>query len=248
MGRDGREQALVINWNEQVMLEGFLAGADALRNVAKGFANRALTGPKDFGQIPELAERGRARLEEFMAMLDGRLADSPYVALDRLHPGGHRCIRLRGLCRLDQAAGAGAVAQHPPLARGIVGPSQRNGLTGCRPPSSVLRALEDHAGVGAAETEIVAHDRGQVGPVFAGPQYRQAFCLRIQLGDVGRAGDETLFQHQQAMNRFLHARGAQRVSAQGLARTEGRHAGRRTLRAWRPVRRCLRPACWCRGC
>jgi glutathione S-transferase len=83
MGRDGREQALVLNWHEQVMTEGFLAGAEALRNVAKGFANRALTGPKNFGQIPELAERGRARLADFMAVLDSRLAESPYVALDR---------------------------------------------------------------------------------------------------------------------------------------------------------------------
>jgi glutathione S-transferase len=103
MGRDAREQALVINWNEQVMLEGFLAGADALRNVAKGFANRALTGPKDFGQIPELAERGRARLEEFMAMLDGRLADSPYVALDRYtlaDIGAYVCVDFAGWIKL----------------------------------------------------------------------------------------------------------------------------------------------------
>ena len=103
MGRDAREQALVINWNEQVMFEGFLAGADALRNVAKGFANRALTGPKDFGQIPELAERGRARLEEFMAMLDGRLADSPYVALDRYtlaDIGAYVCVDFAGWIKL----------------------------------------------------------------------------------------------------------------------------------------------------
>jgi glutathione S-transferase len=103
MGRDAREQALVINWNEQVMFEGFLAGADALRNVAKGFANRALTGPKDFGQIPELAERGRARLEQFMAMLDGRLADSPYVALDRYtlaDIGAYVCVDFAGWIKL----------------------------------------------------------------------------------------------------------------------------------------------------
>ena len=55
MGRDAREQALVMNWHEQIMTEGFLAAAEALRNFAKGFANRALTGPGDFKQIPELA-------------------------------------------------------------------------------------------------------------------------------------------------------------------------------------------------
>jgi glutathione S-transferase len=67
MGVDGREQALVMNWHEQILTEGFLAGGEALRNFVKGFENRALTGPKSFRQIPELAERGRIRLELFMA-------------------------------------------------------------------------------------------------------------------------------------------------------------------------------------
>ena len=30
MGLDGREQALVMNWHEQILTEGFLAGAEAL--------------------------------------------------------------------------------------------------------------------------------------------------------------------------------------------------------------------------
>jgi len=83
MGRDGREQALVMNWHEQVLTEGYLAGADALRNFSKGFENRALTGPGNFKQIPELAERGKRRLEEFMEMLDGHLAKASYIVLDR---------------------------------------------------------------------------------------------------------------------------------------------------------------------
>jgi glutathione S-transferase len=103
MGRDGREQALVMNWHEQVMTEGFLAGAEALRNFSRGFANRALTGPKGFRQIPELAERGRERLEEFMAVLDGRLAASPCVALDRFTMadiGAFVCVDFAGWIKL----------------------------------------------------------------------------------------------------------------------------------------------------
>ena len=103
MGRGGREQALVLNWHEQVMTEGFLAGAEALRNQAKGFANRALTGPKGFPQIPELAERGRQRLAEFMAVLDARLAESPYVALDRFSMadiGAYVCVDFAGWIKL----------------------------------------------------------------------------------------------------------------------------------------------------
>jgi glutathione S-transferase len=85
------------------MTEGFLAGAEALRNVAKGFANRALTGPKNFGQIPELAERGRARLAEFMEVLDSRLAELPYVALDRFtlaDIGAYVCVDFAGWIKL----------------------------------------------------------------------------------------------------------------------------------------------------
>lgn len=83
MGSDAREQALVMNWHEQIMMEGFLAGAEALRNFARGFADRAVTGPENFEQIPALAERGRKRLDVFMAVLDERLAASPCVAIDR---------------------------------------------------------------------------------------------------------------------------------------------------------------------
>ena len=83
MGRDAREQALVMNWHEQTMTEGFLAGAEVLRNTARGFANRALTGPENFEQIPVLAKRGQRRLEIFMEQLNLRLAESAYVALDR---------------------------------------------------------------------------------------------------------------------------------------------------------------------
>jgi len=83
MGSDAREQALVMNWHEQTMMEGFLAGAEALRNFARGFADRAVTGPENFKQIPALAERGRKRLEVFMEVLDRRLAESSHVALER---------------------------------------------------------------------------------------------------------------------------------------------------------------------
>jgi len=103
MGRDGLEQALVMNWHEQVMMEGFLPAADALRNFARGFAGRALTGPKGYEQIPELAERGRGRLEEFMEVLDGRLAESPYVALDRYtlaDIGAFVCVDFAGWVKL----------------------------------------------------------------------------------------------------------------------------------------------------
>jgi glutathione S-transferase len=103
MGRDAREQAVVMNWHEQIMTEGFLSAAEALRNSARGFAGRALTGPEGFQQIPELAERGRKRLARFMALLDGRLAESPYVALQRFTMadiGAFVCVDFAGWIKL----------------------------------------------------------------------------------------------------------------------------------------------------
>ena len=103
MGHDAREQALVMNWHEQIMTEGFLAGAEALRNFARGFADRAVTWPRNYSQIPELAQRGRARLEDFMQVLDGRLAASTYVALDRFTMadiGAYVCVDFAGWVKL----------------------------------------------------------------------------------------------------------------------------------------------------
>jgi len=103
MGKDGREQALVMNWHEQILTEGFLAGAEALRNFVKGFENRALTGPEGFRQIPELAERGRQRLEIFMEVLNQRLSESPYIALERFTMadiGGYVCADFASWVKL----------------------------------------------------------------------------------------------------------------------------------------------------
>jgi glutathione S-transferase len=43
---------------------------------------RAMTGPVDYEQIPELAERGRVRFHHFMRVLDRRLAEVEYLAGD----------------------------------------------------------------------------------------------------------------------------------------------------------------------
>ena len=56
--------------------------ADALRNRSKGLAGRAMTGPVKYEQIPELAARGRARVEQFFLRLDDQLAENEYLAGD----------------------------------------------------------------------------------------------------------------------------------------------------------------------
>jgi glutathione S-transferase len=82
LGRSAKEKALVATWNARVETEGFLALADAFRNRTKGMIDRAITGPTNYAQIPELAARGHARGAEFLDVLNDRLGESEYVASD----------------------------------------------------------------------------------------------------------------------------------------------------------------------
>lgn len=82
LGRTPAERGLVATWNARVELEGLSAVAEVLRNTSKGMKDRALTGPLNHAQIPELAERGRKRATWFMQMLDERLAGRAFLAID----------------------------------------------------------------------------------------------------------------------------------------------------------------------
>lgn len=81
-GTDPVERAQVLEWNARVETEGLMAVAEVLRNSSKRMENRALPGPLDVAQIPELAERGRARLDHFFELLDERLDGREYLAID----------------------------------------------------------------------------------------------------------------------------------------------------------------------
>lgn len=80
LGRTPAEKAAVAGWQWRVEFEGLLPVAEALRNSTPAMANRALPGPVDYPQIPELAQRGLARIQQFFAVLDAQLARHPYVA------------------------------------------------------------------------------------------------------------------------------------------------------------------------
>jgi glutathione S-transferase len=82
LGRTPIEKARVASWNWRVEFEGLLAIAEALRNSSPGMVNRALPGPNDYPQIPELAQRGLTRAQDFFVMLDAHLATSEFVAGD----------------------------------------------------------------------------------------------------------------------------------------------------------------------
>lgn len=83
LGTSDEERARILMWNGKVEQQGLWPVADAFRNAAKGLKDRAATGLVAYPQIPELAERGRGRVEQFFRRLDDQLAGNEFVAGDR---------------------------------------------------------------------------------------------------------------------------------------------------------------------
>ena len=83
LGTTPLEKAEIASWNWRVEFEGLLAIAEAMRNTAPAMANRALAGPADYAQIPELGRRGLERLQRFLVVLNDRLDGRDYIAGDR---------------------------------------------------------------------------------------------------------------------------------------------------------------------
>ncbi len=83
IGRTPDQQGLVWMWNSIVEQNGGLPVAEALRNTHPAFKDRAIPGPENYAQIPELAERGRARVARYFDVLEDRLKDGPYLAGDQ---------------------------------------------------------------------------------------------------------------------------------------------------------------------
>ena len=83
LGETPQEKAEIASWNWRVEFEGLLAIAEAMRNSSPAMANRALPGPVNYAQIPELAQRGLARVQQFFVTLNDRLAEREFIAADR---------------------------------------------------------------------------------------------------------------------------------------------------------------------
>ncbi len=82
LGRTPLEKAQVASWNSKIEGECFMAIAEVLRNTSKGMVGRALPGPNDYAQIPELATRGRARLLHFLDRFEQHMAGRDWVTTD----------------------------------------------------------------------------------------------------------------------------------------------------------------------
>ena len=114
LGRSPLEKAQIASWNWRMEFEGLLAIAEALRNASPGMVNRALPGPRDYAQIPELAQRGLLRVQDFFATLDARLEGREFIAAD-----GFSIADITAVVAVDFARVVKVKAgeQHPNLLR-----------------------------------------------------------------------------------------------------------------------------------
>lgn len=83
LGTTPVEKAVVADRIWRVETDGWQAMTEALRNTSPAMKDRALPGPENYAQIPELGERGKLRSRRFLAHLDDLLAQSAYIAGDR---------------------------------------------------------------------------------------------------------------------------------------------------------------------
>ena len=79
-GETPAERAVTMMWNAKAELQGLWAMADAFRNTVKGLQGHALPGPDAYEQIPELAVRGKARVEAFFRKMNEQLAGHEFLA------------------------------------------------------------------------------------------------------------------------------------------------------------------------
>ena len=122
LGKTPLEKAEVASWNWRAEFEGLLAVAEALRNGSPAMANRALPGPRDYPQIPELAQRGLQRIQDFFAVLDARLAGREFLATDRLSIADITAVVAVDFARVVKLKPG---EQHPNLLRWRAGLAQR---------------------------------------------------------------------------------------------------------------------------
>ncbi|SVE58301.1 uncharacterized protein METZ01_LOCUS511155 [marine metagenome] len=80
MGRDPLEGARIDMWERRADMEGIGAVSELFRNSHPAFEGRGLPGcAVHIKQIPELAERGRARMNWFFEKFDSQIGDNPFI-------------------------------------------------------------------------------------------------------------------------------------------------------------------------
>jgi len=114
LGTTPLEKAEIASWNWRAEFEGLLAIAEAMRNTSPAMAKRALPGPVNYAQIPELGKRGIERLQRFLTALNERLTGSDFVAGDRFSVADITAVVAVDFARIVKVRPG---EQHPHLLR-----------------------------------------------------------------------------------------------------------------------------------
>jgi glutathione S-transferase len=122
LGITPQEKADIASWQWRVEFEGLLAIAETMRNGSPAMANRALPGPVDYAQIPELAQRGLQRVQRFFTTLNDRLAERAFIATDRLSIADITAVVAVDFARVVKVRPS---EQHPHLVRWRAAMAQR---------------------------------------------------------------------------------------------------------------------------
>ncbi len=114
MGKILMDRVEIASWNSQVEHELGQAIPNALRNTNPMMKDRALPGPVNYKQIPELGERGLAQIDAFMGKLEERLEGRDYIAAAQLSVAD-----ITAVCFLDFAkvVGKRLTDRHPNIQR-----------------------------------------------------------------------------------------------------------------------------------
>jgi glutathione S-transferase len=122
LGRTALEKAEIASWNWRIEFEGLIAIAEALRNGSPAMANRALPGPRNYAQIPELAQRGLQRVQDFFATLEERLQGREFIATGRFSVADITAVVAVDFARVVKVKPG---EQHPNLQRWRAAMAQR---------------------------------------------------------------------------------------------------------------------------
>ena len=126
LGSTAEEKAEIASWNWRIEFEGLLAIGEAMRNSAPSMARRALPGPVDYAQIPELAQRGLARVQQFFVTLNDRLAGRDFIATGRFSVADITAVVAVDFARAVKVKPG---EQHPHLQRWRAALAQRPALS-----------------------------------------------------------------------------------------------------------------------
>ncbi len=84
LGTTPLEKARVISWDHKLFNTLMQSVASMLRNRGDAFKDRALPGPIDVPQIPEMIDRGRIILQHTLPSIDAHLANNQWLAGDNV--------------------------------------------------------------------------------------------------------------------------------------------------------------------